>query len=272
MKKLLFTLTIAFLSATSVFAQKTDETQRRIDSLQHVVNQLSENMEKTEEATLLDKIWKERAKYFNISYVNQELQFKELENTKLKSQFGVAISKGRTYYLHKKPILKMIKFGIDWTQFDINYVKYSELEEGNINNNTGDSEESKEVDLALGTHQVDVGMHFGLSLTVNPVSHLKVSGYYRFAPSASIIILDSEVSAEFVPFSVFGGAIAYKAISFGIEARTGSATYSSISFNETDESDLENMEDTNDIMNSLFNQEDNKLKTVSTRFYISFRF
>ena len=166
----------------------------------------------------------------------------------------------------------MIKFGIDWTQFDINYVKYSELEEGNINNNTGDSEESKEVDLALGTHQVDVGMHFGLSLTVNPVSHLKVSGYYRFAPSASIIILDSEVSAEFVPFSVFGGAIAYKAISFGIEARTGSATYSSISFNETDESDVENMEDTNDIMNSLFNQEDNKLKTVSTRFYISFRF
>lgn len=272
MKKLLFTLTIAFFSVYGLSAQETDETQRRIDSLQQVVDQLSENMEKTEEATLLDNIWKERARYFNISYVNQELQFKELKDTKLKSQFGIAISKGRTYYLHKKPILKMIKFGFDWTQLDINYVKYSELSEGIINDNTGDNNESEKIDLELGTHQVDAGMHFGLSLTVNPVSHLKVNGYYRFAPSASIIILDSEVSAEFVPFSVFGGAIAYKVISFGIEARTGSATYSSISLNETDESELENMENPNDIMNNLFNQEDNKLKTVSTRFYISFRF
>ena len=171
----------------------------------------------------------------------------------------------------------MIKFGIDWTQFDINYAKYGKLTE-DFSENTGDEtfdvEESE--DLELGMHQLDFGMHFGLSLTVNPISHLKVNGYYRFAPTGSVILLDDDVSVQFVPFNVFGGAVSYKVISVGVEARKGSAKYKNFSVDEDIDS---SWEDTGDYDNpgdldlgSVINSEKVNFKTLSTRVYISFRF
>ena len=213
MKKVLFTLTLAFLATTWSFAQENDNTNQKLDSLQQVVNKLSSQIDEDAEADMQQKIWKDRAKYFNLSYVIQKLQYKDIDGLQYESDFGVAISRGRTYYLHKKPILKMIKFGIDWTQFDINYAKYGKITEeatsdnGN-NSGSGSSDGDLSIDLDeldLGMHQLDFGMHFGLSLTVNPVSHLKVNGYYRFAPTGSLILLDDEVSVQFVPFNVFGG-------------------------------------------------------------------
>ena len=123
MKKVLFTLTLAFLATTWSFAQENDNTNQKLDSLQQVVNKLSSQIDEDAEADMQQKIWKDRAKYFNLSYVIQKLQDKDNDGTQFESDFGVAISRGRTYYLHKKPILKMIKFGIDWTQFDINYLQ-----------------------------------------------------------------------------------------------------------------------------------------------------
>ena len=40
--------------------------------------------------------------------------------------FGVSLTFGKTYYLHKKPLLNMIKYGIDATWFELSYAKYSE--------------------------------------------------------------------------------------------------------------------------------------------------
>ena len=65
----------------------------------------------------------DRAKYFNISYVKQSLSPVDVDY-KYNSSLGVAITNGRTYYLHKKPILGMIKFGIDWSFFDVNVAMY----------------------------------------------------------------------------------------------------------------------------------------------------
>ena len=42
----------------------------------------------------------------------------------MKSDFGAAIVWGKTYYLHKKPLAGMIKFGIDWSWMDLNYAQY----------------------------------------------------------------------------------------------------------------------------------------------------
>lgn len=281
MKKILFTLTIALLATTWAMAQENGNTDKRLDSLQQVVNKLATQIDDSEEADRQQKIWKDRAKYFNLAYVKQKLQYKDIDGLQYESDFGVAISRGRTYYLHKKPILKMIKFGIDWTQFDINYAKYGKLTE-DLSETTGDPSVSGEesMDLDLGMHQLDFGMHFGLSLTVNPVSHLKVNGYYRFAPSASLILLDDDVSVQFVPFNVFGGAISYKVISIGVEARKGSAKYKNFSVNEDAESSMEGWEDienpgdinTGDLLDDVINSEKINFKTLSTRVYISFRF
>ena len=281
MKKILFTLTIALLATTWAMAQENENADKRLDSLQQVVDKLATQIDDSEEADMQQKIWKDRAKYFNLSYVKQKLQSNDIEGFQRESDFGVAISRGRTYYLHKKPILKMIKFGIDWTQFDINYAKYGKITE-DFSESTGGSVSGGEesMDLELGMHQFDFGMHFGLSLTVNPVAHLKVSGYYRFAPSGSLILLDDDVSVQFVPFNVFGGAISYKVISIGVEARKGSAKYKNFSVNEDAESgledwgDIENPSDINtgDLLYDVINCEKIKFKTLSTRVYISFRF
>ena len=244
MKKILLPFAITLLTVMGAMAQENGNTDKRLDSLQQVVNKLATQIDDSEEADRQQKIWKDRAKYFNLAYVKQKLQYKDIDGLQYESDFGVAISRGRTYYLHKKPILKMIKFGIDWTQFDINYAKYGKLTE-DLSETTGDPSVSGEesMDLDLGMHQLDFGMHFGLSLTVNPVSHLKVNGYYRFAPSASLILLDDDVSVQFVPFNVFGGAISYKVISIGVEARKGSAKYKNFSVNEDAESSMEGWED-----------------------------
>ena len=281
MKKILLPFAITLLTVMGAMAQENGNTDKRLDSLQQVVNKLATQIDDSEEADRQQKIWKDRAKYFNLAYVKQKLQYKDIDGLQYESDFGVAISRGRTYYLHKKPILKMIKFGIDWTQFDINYAKYGKLTE-DLSETTGDPSVSGEesMDLDLGMHQLDFGMHFGLSLTVNPVSHLKVNGYYRFAPSASLILLDDDVSVQFVPFNVFGGAISYKVISIGVEARKGSAKYKNFSVNEDAESSMEGWEDienpgdinTGDLLDDVNNSEKINFKTLSTRVYISFRF
>ena len=281
MKKILLPFAITLLTVMGAMAQENGNTDKRLDSLQQVVNKLATQIDDSEEADRQQKIWKDRAKYFNLAYVKQKLQYKDIDGLQYESDFGVAISRGRTYYLHKKPILKMIKFGIDWTQFDINYAKYGKLTE-DLSETTGDPSVSGEesMDLDLGMHQLDFGMHFGLSLTVNPVSHLKVNGYYRFAPSASLILLDDDVSVQFVPFNVFGGAISYKVISIGVEARKGSAKYKNFSVNEDAESSMEGWEDienpgdinTGDLLDDVINSEKINFKTLSTRVYISFRF
>lgn len=116
----------------------------------------------------------DRAKYFNISYVKQSLSPADVDY-KYNSSLGVAITNGRTYYLHKKPILGMIKFGIDWSFFDVNVAMYE-------NEFTDGYEVEKE-----NMYQAEVGMQIGPSVTVNPIDHLKVNGYFRVTPSYSMM-------------------------------------------------------------------------------------
>ena len=104
--------------------QNDAATAQRLYSLLQVVNQLTSNVETLEKDNLNQKIWQDRAKYFNIGYVNQTMTDKTFGG-ELKSDFGVSLSNGKTYYRHKKPLLGMIKFGLDFTWLDIKYAKYT---------------------------------------------------------------------------------------------------------------------------------------------------
>lgn len=253
----LWTLTA---TAQEPVAETTSPVATETDSLQRVVDDLSQQLRHQKNKELDRKIWKDRSKYFNLGYVKQSLIFKDSGDEKLKNDFGVSISWGKTYYLHKKPLFGMMKFGLDWSWVDLNYSKYtiSESEEpgsdpvGDIMDRTID----------IGNHQLEYGMQFGPSITINPVHQLKISLYFRLTPSYSMMYLDDSFNSNFALFYSFGGSVAWKVISVGVEGRWGQAKYKGFSLGDID-FDGENV----DISSTK-----TKLKTSSVRFYIGFRF
>lgn len=243
-------IVVSLLGLMSVPAMAQNAGEERADSLQQVVDEISEKNKQFEAEALDKKIWKDRAKYFNISYVKQSLSAKDA-NYKCNSSLGVAITNGRTYYLHKKPILGMIKFGIDWSFYDVNFAMY----ENEINDGNGVKVENM--------YQAEVGMQVGPSVTVNPIDHLKVNGYFRVTPSYSMMYSGDEFSGSYGTFFSAGGAISYRVISFGIEGRWGNTKYKSLV-------DLGNI--MGEDGDSSTGTPKSKWKTASTRIYVSFRF
>lgn len=243
---------ISLLGLISYPAMAQNAGEERADSLQQVVDEISEKNKQLEAEALNQKIWKDRAKYFNISYVKQSLSAEDV-NYKKNSSIGLAITNGRTYYLHKKPILGMIKFGIDWSFYDVNFAMYE--------NEYNDGYEVEKENM----YQAEVGMQIGPSLTVNPIDHLKVNGYFRVTPSYSMTYSGDEFSGSYGTFFSAGGAISYKVISIGIERRWGKTKYKSL----LDLGDIMGEEET---LSDGASTPKSNWKTGSTRFYISFRF
>lgn len=226
--------------------------------------------------------WRHK-KYLNLSWVNQTLSNPEIAGSEMKSDFAVSLAKGRTYYLHKTPIAGIMKFGIDWTQLDFNYARYSD---GNLFNAPSGARLQTKADEGFddivtednpitsiltgdwGKNQIEYSMHLGASLTVNPVDYLKVNGYFRWAPTLSALLSkpageevtdDLTVLGGFGSFWIGGGAISYKVISLGIETRWGTVNYKHFNFGEEEE-DASAV----DVRQALM--------TNSTRIYLSFRF
>lgn len=284
----------AFMACGIAKAQSVGvESENRRDTsetemLRQEVSMLSQQVKDAKQADLSQKIWKDRAKYFNIGFVKQSLTSKD-DYIKYKSDVGVNITWGKTYYLHKKPLWGMVKFGLDWTWMDFNYVKYSSVEEKyayeddfsgyEFGNGSGydDSfgsewpeEGEEDFNLDFGCHQLESAMQIGPSITVNPIHHLKVSTYFRFQPSASIMLLDDEVYYGFVPFFNFGAAVAWKAISIGVEGRWGSTKYHGVSVDVEDDGYYYEEEDMD--VPDLVDTFTQRMRTKSFRVYLSFRF
>ena len=280
MKKLFWlVLSTVILTGQSIFAQEADsevQSSQREDSLLQVVNELSDRVQKTEDAARNERIWKKRAKYFNIGYItNQTLTDKVDAEAEWKSDFGVSLTFGKTYYLHKKPLLNMIKFGIDATWFELSYAKYSEPDvfaEGGsytraYNDYSSGYDDYYEEDFDLGIHQIDASMHVGPSVTVNPVGDLKVAAYFHYVPTYSMVVIDDSFGHGYVSNFAFGASVAYKAISVGIEHRWAKkATYNGLSFDE--EGMAYDAPDFEDVIES----DKWKMKSKSFRVFLSFRY
>ena len=277
MKKLFWlVLSTVILTGQSIFAQEADsevQSSQREDSLLQVVNELSDRVQKTEDAARNERIWKKRAKYFNIGYItNQTLTDKVDAEAEWKS---VSLTFGKTYYLHKKPLLNMIKFGIDATWFELSYAKYSEPDvfaEGGsytraYNDYSSGYEDYYEEDFDLGIHQIDASMHVGPSVTVNPVGDLKVAAYFHYVPTYSMVVIDDSFGHGYVSNFAFGASVAYKAISVGIEHRWAKkATYNGLSFDEEGmDYDAPDFED-------VIESDKWKMKSKSFRVFLSFRY
>ena len=99
MKKLsLLAVSLLVVVASGVQAQnQSDEMTQRLDSLQQVVNNMSNTNQELEQERLNRVVWKDRAKYFNLGYVKQTLTDKST-GIEQQSDFGVSLSSGKTYY------------------------------------------------------------------------------------------------------------------------------------------------------------------------------
>lgn len=183
----------------------------------------------------------DRKKYFNIGYAMQTFSPEYSDN--IESKLGASLVIGRNYYLHKKPIANMLKFAIDFGS-DINYVQYKDnagfygdsdgdggygdggdVGYGYSNDDNYDYGSEDEDNSGTGLHHLDLGLHVGTSLSINPVDHLKLSAFFRFVPSYSLLLFDGELYHGFAPMFTYGGEISYKVIGIGIEGRSGKAKY-----------------------------------------------
>lgn len=234
----------------------TRQSMSDIDSLRQEVAMLKGENEQRKQDDKLKSIWR-RTKFFNIAYTNSTLKLEDAVDKK--GKFGVGISMGNTYFLHRRPLAGMVKFGLDAVWMDINYVNYekgdfkldlSGITGGDYDDyddfNDYDEGDDEFMSGSLGWHKLDIGIGVGPSVHVAPFSsfsngleHLRAQLYFHFTPSMSILLTsdDDETKAHygFSPVFNFGGVISYKMIAVGLEGRWCSAKYSKLDFDDEEE-------------------------------------
>lgn len=185
-----------------------------------------------------------RTKFFNIGYVNSTLT-PEFEKG-MEGNYGFSMSLGNRYWLHKQPIAGILKFGLDAIWFDANYVNLkTESSDGNY---YYDDDEGMFDEINTGSHQIEIGLGVGPSVTVAPFANnsnqlkdLRASLFFHVVPSFSGVLMnndgDLKLNYGIVPFLKFGGCINWKALSFFAEGRWGSANYKMASANDEIEED-----------------------------------
>lgn len=192
-----------------------------------------------------------RTKFVNFGYVSSTI--KPENSPKWGSNYGFSFSNGNRYWLHKTPIAGMIKFALDATWIDITYTNLKVMtweEEYGGSTRYGyddyydDDDEFSEIN--IGSHQLEIGLGIGPSVTIAPftaaqnqLKDLRGTLYFHCIPSFSGIFMDQgdgmKLNYGIVPFLKFGGCINWKALSFWVEGRWGSANYNLASAGDEDE-------------------------------------
>ncbi len=279
-----FLLSLVFpLCVTAQEENTADSADARVDSLQRTLDLLTRKDEIRSEEEQFAKIWKQ-TKFISIAYGAPTLKEMETGRTD-KGKFGVSVQMGKTFFLHKKPIAKMVKIGLDLSYINLEYAKYKsgsglKFDFGGLGDDDDyddyydddmyDDDDSS-FDLDLGMHQLDYGIGFGPSVQVTPLYHvgrkweyLKVFTYFHYTPTYSMIIQSEEdqttLNHGFCSFFNFGIGLSYKMIGIGFESRWGKGKYNMASL------------DDNDVEDGFSSGDKQKLKTTASRFFISLRF
>lgn len=208
------------------------------------------------------KVWKKRKSYIYFTYGIQSIKS---DYKKQNSDMAFAVMMGKTYYLHKKPILGMIKFGLDWNYLDLNFGKYP-----NVNSSDDYSGDYyyDEDNMDLGIMQLEAGMGIGPSVTVNPVDQLKACVYFHVTPSYSLMLQDENLYHHYATFFNVGLTVSYKIISIGFESRwSGKVDYDGLVLGN-----LDDVYEDDGSFNDPFVNIGNKVKTNTFRLFVGLRF
>lgn len=268
-------------------ATDQNTTVEPADTLREKLAQMETRMASMEQEQEMQKTWKRR-KYWKIGITSPNLERTDGEEMKWKTNGSFFIQKGRTSYLHSKPIAGMIKFGIDYGFIDVTYSKL-ELKEISYSGESGtrasdgfddivsgdpdgDIGISELTGIDLGMHKIDYALHVGPSISVNPWNKLIATAYFHVMPTASSIIQNDNFSYGFGCMMAAGVSVAYKAISLGVEGVWGKIKYTQTDFGgDEDEEEGYDSDNSEDKSASLFNTEKFTLKQSGIRAYIAFR-
>lgn len=188
-----------------------------------------------------------RKKFFNISYLSDKIKFSdgniglnnaldEVEgiandkNIGIKNNWGISLTRGRSYMLHKKPIARLISIGIDASFFDVSYSNYT-ASFNDLGASDMGLEELEDYDLAkkMDFHKIEYSFQVGPSITITPGQKLTVAAYFRYAPTFSGLYVDETFAGNYATMFVTGASVAYGKMGVGIEARLGNCTYKTFS-------------------------------------------
>ncbi len=181
MKKGLLLLLTSLLVASSLYAQDTDILRR---------------------------------KYSQISFGKNTIKHEGWD--KLKSDFAVNYTNGRTFYLHEDEIAGMIRFAIDGTWTDFTYAKYTRTLPVEGKNKSYEF------------NQFDYALNIGPSAHIEPIDDVIVHTYFRYAPAYSLLTGDKQIYGNYATYFVTGISVSYNFIALGFEGRFGNCNYRNI--------------------------------------------
>lgn len=265
MKRIAASAAMLLLMVSAAHSQeiRTGDNMEQAGTLQLTDDTTGMGLSGEEQEKRMNEVWKrKRAKYNNVFYGMQTLKSSHADD--MKSDMAVGLTLGRTFYLHRKPIAGIMKFGLDWSYLDINFATYPDLTTPGSGTSGPDDDELPD----WGIMQLEAGMSIGPSLTINPVDHLKLSLYFRATPSYSLMMQNDRLSHHYATFLNGGFTVDYKVISLGIETRRcGETVYNGIALNRPD-----NVYDEDGDFQDPFESYTTKMRTSTLRIFIGFRF
>lgn len=234
--------------------------------------QLKSHFNLLEQEQVQKNIWR-RKKYLKLGMMFPTVKYVEGDgDLSWNTDIAFMLQKGKTAYLHAKPIAGMVKIGIDWGWLCFNYEK---LKPKNIPFDSDDYDTSADDNLYdLGMHKFEWAPHIGPSVSVNPWKHLIACAYFHVMPTGSFILENENFSSGFGCAMATGVSVAYNGISLGFEWAWSTIKYTQNSFNDDGYDDYyDGWEDEIPPMglDNVFNTEKFKLKTSCPRIYLSIR-
>ena len=203
MKKNFFLLCFACLTQL-VFAQTDNNVVSLLDYEEDTVNITSlQNILQTQElvysksfrSKVIQGVWKPK-KYFTISYVNHQLDGKDIalydykkgkyneKDSTFKSDWAVSIKRSRTFKLHKRPISDILLCGLEFSAMDLSVSHFKKNENAYFNSqlkykakdDDGNLNEYYYMPFGSEMYNLYYGLHIGPSITIAPLTHLKNRG------------------------------------------------------------------------------------------------
>ncbi len=153
----------------------------------------------------------DKTHYSSIGYASSTLSQDGAPS--LRSSYGISLNLGRTFRLHYYPIWNCLYFGVDVTALDLTYTNYR------IKHITYWETDRYQY------HQADISMHLGPSFSFCTYGPFSFNGYFRYAPSLSLLKKKEGMSIGYGSFHVGGVSVAYGSLGLGFEVRLGKCRY-----------------------------------------------
>jgi hypothetical protein len=219
MKKFLLTFTTAFFALGTLQAHDSNSSGEYLQT-DTTVNAAGDEQQTAKPAAPEREL---RKKYFNFAFAGQSLR-DDSGSESIKSSWGTAISTGRTFVVHRRPIADMLHIGIDATWFDLNAANYK-------------------LPLSINSYQLDISMGVGVGVHLTPVGKLGIHLYGRYNPTLGTYLvvpgkgMDEQMEdliggfdarLAYVSGVVTGGAVSWGLVSLGFEYRMGVGNYKSV--------------------------------------------